>query len=203
MLLVAICADSAAAEALRPVLLAAHGQYLLSLESLRFSAPLARRDDALFSGEGIESSVIILEGSAWPQLVETLLADPYAVGGVWAKIGLYEMPHPPVLSPGEFLVDLTRDGRWYLKLFSGSSVDTGALKLVYRDGWAGTTTSASSTKVVGPLEVGGWSGMSIAAAADMSTALNSVSAADVACVTGGVSSTLAVPVAAGSWTKRP
>src|SRR5690606_38089734 len=178
------------------------GQYLLSQESLRFSAPLARRDDALVSGEGIESSVIILEGSAWPQLVETLLADPYAVGGVWAKIGLYEMPHPPVLSPGEFLVDLTRDGRWYLKLFSGPSVDTGVLKLVFRDSWAGTPPSASSTKAVGPLEVGGWSGMSIAAAPDMLTALNSASAAGVTGAAGTVSTTLAVPVAAGSWTKR-
>ncbi|WP_260581985.1 YciI family protein [Sphingopyxis sp. PET50] len=116
MFLVALCADSNEAPALRPALLAEHGAYLRSLDCLRFSAPLARRDDALVTGEGLESSVIILEGEDWDGLLETLLADPYATGGVWARIDFYELKEQPNIKPGAHLVDLTTNKRWYFRL---------------------------------------------------------------------------------------
>jgi len=181
MLLLAICADSMDAPALRPALLPIHSQYLRSLEELRFSAPLARRDGATVSGEGIESSIIILEGEDWDALMETLLADPYASGGVWARIDLYEVTAGG-LSRDAILVDLTREARWYLRLAPSGG---GTFALTGRDRW---TNGARDAAFVQILEQWG--------SAEFLIAPSIVEAERPGALT------LAVPVSAGSWTKR-
>lgn len=198
MFLVALCADSVDAHALRPALLAEHGAYLRSLASLRFSAPLARRDDATVAGAGVESSVIILEGDAWDGLLETLLADPYAAGGVWAQIDIYELTEPPNLPLGAHMVDLTADKRWYFLLNSGRSADPRCMRLDRRGGWGGEGAVAASSDILTLSGAGGWGRMRIFDAADLATA----SVSSLSPGGSGVSLTLAIPVAAGSWTKR-
>lgn len=182
MLLLAICADSKEAPALRPALLPVHSQYLRSLEGLRFSAPLARRDGASVSGEGIDCSIIILEGGSWDELVRTLLADPYAAGGVWARIDLYEVTAGG-LPRDATLVDLTVDARWYLRL---SPAGAGAFVLAARDHWSDAAREAAFTAVLGR-----WGSAEVLAAASLADAQRP----------GAL--TLAVPVSAGSWTNRP
>jgi uncharacterized protein YciI len=182
MLLFAICADSIEAPALRPALLPTHAHHLRSLEELRFSAPLARRDGASVSGEGIESSVIILEGEDWAALVKTLLADPYAAGGVWARIDLYEVTAGG-LPRYATLVDLTGDARWYLRL---AQTGGGTFALADRDRWTNEGKGAVFTAVLERWASAEFLIAPSLAAAERPGAL-----------------TLAVPVSAGSWTKRP
>jgi len=182
MLLLALCADSTEAPELRPALLPVHSHYLRSLEELRFSAPLARRDGAGVSGEGIESSIIILEGEEWGALAKTLLADPYASGGVWARIDLYEVTTGG-LPRDAILVDLTGNARWYLRLAPAGG---GTLTLAARDRW---TNEAREAAFAGILER--WTSVEFLVAASLAEAQSPGSL------------TLAVPVSAGSWTRRP
>lgn len=181
MFLVAICADSTNAGELRPTLLASHSQYLRSLDALRFSAPLARRDGATVSGEGIESSIIVLEGEDWAGLVETLLADPYAWGGVWARIDLYELTSGG-LPADATLVDLTEGARWYLRLGAGAA---GGFGLAWRDQWTNAAAEAAFTEILDR-----WFSAEFLIAPSLAEAERP----------GAL--TLAVPVSAGSWTKR-
>lgn len=198
MILVALCADSVDAPALRPSLLAEHGAYLRSLDSLRFSAPLARRDDALVTGEGIESSVIILEGDDWDDIVATLLADPYAAGGVWARIDLYALNGSPHRPSGGHMVDLTRTTRWYMCLDSAGDGGTRAMSLDRRGEWHSGGRAASSLDILTTPGTAGWREMRIFDADDLSTASVLPDGSDRA----GLSLTFAIPVAAGSWTRR-
>ena len=201
MLLIAICVDSADASERRPALLGDHGQYLLSLEALRFSAPLASRDDAAVTGEGIESSLIILEGEEWQALVGKLMADPYASGGVWSQIDLYELRSMPKKSDDGFFVDMTKDARWYLRLSTTVPSGTDVFEIAYRDRWKDENSVVVFPDILTGGGSKGWRGLQFLSAPSMENALRTqaTQAAKKELVS---SSVFAVPVAAGSWTKR-
>ena len=192
--LVAICADSKHAPAKRPALLPEHGKFLMSLTQLRFSAPLANRDDAGVAGDGIESSVIILEGESRGELTKLLLEDPYASGGVWASIDIYEISSGVPPASHGVQVDFTRAPRWYLALNRSGEAPDGALTLSLKDRWTGEAGAAAFPTILAAPAETGWTSMKLFAAASFDRAASQAAPDGL---------TLAVPISAGSWTKRP
>jgi len=91
MLTIALCRDSATAQAQRKRWFDPHMQYLHSIMSnIRLVAPLATADGAALSGDArLVASIFAVETPTWTIARELIGSDPYVRSGVWGTVDLF------------------------------------------------------------------------------------------------------------------